>query len=44
MWNEEANQTFEDLKKAMSMVSFLALLDFLKEFIIEMDAFEMGLV
>lgn len=37
-WTEEARDTFYQLKKIMSLLSVLALLDFSKPFVIESDA------
>ena len=37
-WNEEAEKAFQKLKMSMYNTSVLALLDFNKPFIIEMDA------
>lgn len=42
-WNEEAHAVFEALKKAMVTVPVLALPDFTKEFVVEIDASGLGL-
>lgn len=42
-WNEQAMQSFEKLKKAMTTLPVLALPDFEKKFIIEANAFGTGL-
>jgi len=42
-WNEEAQQAFIALKKAMCSTAVLALLDFTKSFVIECDALGTGI-
>ena len=42
-WNATAKESFQQLKKAMVNVPVLALPDFTKPFIIEIDAFGTGL-
>lgn len=42
-WNTTADEAFQCLNKAMSIVPVLALLDFLKPFIIDIDALGYGL-
>ena len=46
LWNEEACTTFQQLKTAMTQVPILAMLDFSKPFVIEVDAsrFALGAV
>ena len=41
--NSEANHAFQTLKKTMTNLLVLALLDFSKEFVIEVDASGLGL-
>lgn len=42
-WTTEAKVVFNSLKQAMTSVPVLTLPDFLKEFIVECDAFGVGL-
>lgn len=42
-WNDKAKAAFESLKKAMASVPVLALPDFLKPFVIEINASSHGL-
>ena len=42
-WNLEVNHAFQTLKKTMTSLPVLALSDFSKEFVIEVDASGLGL-
>ena len=42
-WGIEADKAFEELKEAMTQAPMLALLDFSKEFVLEMDACDVGI-
>ena len=42
-WNEQENQAFENLKKAMTSTPVLATSDFSKTFVIECDASRIGI-
>jgi hypothetical protein len=43
IWDQEAQGAFDSLKKAISTIHVLALSDFTKQFIVEIDASDMGL-
>jgi sugar diacid utilization regulator len=43
IWDQEAQEAFDSLKKAMSTTPVLALSNFTKQFIVEIDASDMGL-
>lgn len=42
-WTEEADESFQQLKVAMSTVPTWALVDFTKPFVVETDAFVIGI-
>lgn len=43
MWSDRAQKTFEEFKEAMVTMLILGMLDFLKNFVVEMDASKTGL-